>query len=149
MIEAEARALMALPKWGDPPQAWSQHRTHLGMATLEFGVTDAVGAAITGMHVELAVLRHRRLRISSLKFTLFSLQGVHLERAYQLNVAGRAGLRPTDHDFPHEHMGPTRYQGAPAWCNLDLVGALALFCQRCNLTLTIAVPDVDAFALEP
>lgn len=82
-------------------------------------------------------------------FTLFSLEGVQLERAYQLNVAGRSGLRPADHDFPHEHMGPTRYQGEPGWCNLNLAGALALFCQRCNLTLTTAVSDVDAFALEP
>jgi len=145
----EARRIMAVRRWGDPPATWAQHRTVRGMVTMEFGVVDPLGAAIVGQHVELAVMRSQRLAQQSIKFTLFAFDGSTLERVYQLDINGRSGLRPGDHDFPHEHIGSDRIVGAPDWNTLGLRGALALFCQRCTLTIDPPVPDIDDFALRP
>lgn len=147
MTEAEARALMALPKTGDPPGAWAQHRTHKGMATLEFGVLDDDGATRPGLHVECAMVRGPRAAFTAWKITLFTLDGYALRRVYQIENPGRAGMRPGDHQFPHEHVAETRQPEDATWQHITFGAMLATFCTRCNLTLTGPIPDPDAFAL--
>lgn len=147
MTEGEARAAMALPKWGDPPSSWAQHRTHRGIATLEFGVVDADGSELPGLHVELCVTRGTRVAFTAWKITLFKLDGFAPRRAYQVDNPGRSGMRPGDHEFPHEHVADARQGDNPAWQTIGFDAMLRVFCERCNLTLTGPVPDVDAFNL--
>lgn len=147
VTEQEARSLMALPKMGDPPQAWMQHRTHKGMATLTFGVLDLDGATHPGLHVECAVVRGPRVAFTAWKITLFYATGYALRRAYQIDNPGRAGMRPGDHQFPHEHIADARQVDNPHWHAIAFDDMLATFCNRCNLILTSFVPDPDAFNL--
>lgn len=149
MDAATAQTLMALPKFGDPPAAWRQHRTHGGLATLEFGLTDPNGAALQGLHVELALNLSPRLLRTGWKMTLFKLESYTPRRAYQLDHPGRAGLKAGDHDYPHEHVAEQRIDGPPAWCTLDGAGLLHHFCARTQLVLLGPVPDIHAFKLTP
>jgi len=138
---------MALTKSGDPPKEWQQHRTHAGLSTLPFGVLDPRGASIRGMHVEFAALRRPRLAGLAWKLTLFSLQNFRLLRIYQLENPGRAGMRPGDHDFPHEHVLDVRQPENPQWREFAFPAMLEHVCRQCTLTLTDSPPDIDAFAL--
>lgn len=138
---------MALEKFGEPPDRWRPHRTHEGLATLEFGVVDADGALIRGLHVEISVQRSRRIRAMAMKFTLFSFENFRNQRVAQLDCPGRSGLQPGDHDFPHLHVGDLRIGGDASWSTLGFDGLLALFCRECNLTLNGPPPNLDDIAL--
>lgn len=146
-IDREASAWMAMPKMGEPSEAWSQHRTHKGLSTLEFGLLDGDGAAIPGLHVEIARTAMPRVASVSWKITLFHSDGFRPRRVYQIDNPGRAGMRPGDHDFPHEHVGELRQADNPAWRLIGFPAMLEVFCQRCTLTLTGPVPDPTAFQL--
>jgi len=147
VTEAEALAAMTVAKTGDPPQAWQQHRTHRGLATLEFGLLDPHGAAIPGLHVECVMVRGTRVAFTGWKITLFRSDGFNTQRAYQIDNPGRAGTRLGDHDFPHEHVADARQPDNPAWAGIGFAAMLDIFCQRCNLLLGGPVPDPEAFTL--
>ncbi|MBB1161486.1 hypothetical protein [Aquariibacter albus] len=117
------------------------------MSTLEFGVVDGDGATIPGMHVQCMATTKPRLTTIAWKITLFQADGAHLLRVYQIDNPGLTGMRPGDHDFPHEHIGEPRQPDDPAWQSIGFNGMLDVFCQRCALTLDGTVPDPTAYPL--
>lgn len=145
----EAEAFLALPKWsGSMPEAWRQDKSHAGLHVLEFGVLDADGARIRGLSVRFGITLMKRTGLKAHQLTLFSSHGFSPERCYDIQTSGRHGLRPGDHDFPHEHVGHARaLPDNPAWGNIAFPEMLERFCARCTLQLTEPIPDPLSFKL--
>jgi len=147
LTEDEARRLMTLPKFGDPIGSWTQMRGHPGTATNAFGVLDIDGAAIRGLQIEFLIFRQPRLAVDRLTFTLRLFELGRLQRVYQQEINPRPRLRPADHAYSHEHIGPLRLTASPNWSTLSFPLAVRRFCEACNLTLSEPLPDFDAFDL--
>jgi hypothetical protein len=145
--EGEARALMALPKFGDPCSEWSQDRHHRGTASNAFGVVDADGATIPGLQVEFLVYRAPRTNQERYTFTLRRFELGSLSRVYQQEINTRRGLRSTDHAWSHEHIGTARIPATNDWSSLTLDAAVRRFCEQCNLSLVCPLPEIDALQL--
>lgn len=136
MTEADARALMAQAKFGDPPVEWGQHPSMSRTIEMSFGVTDELGRVIRGLLVDLRV--HGRREVVGERFVLglMRFDGAHTERVYQLDVSTHPGKRARGrHHWPHEHIGSLRCDGPDKWERMTLDEALEVFCDRINLTL--------------
>lgn len=149
MNESEGRELAKLPKWGEPKEQWAQDRPNT--FTNSFGVVDADGKQIKGVHVDLAVFISPRRGQPKFVFTLHKVEHGQPERAYQIEINAREGLRPTDHAYSHEHYGGDkagRRAADQAWAFCGFERAVTLFCERCNLTLTGPLPHYEALSLK-
>jgi hypothetical protein len=145
--EAEARALMALRKWGDPCSSWRQDRAYPGTVSNAFGVVDEQGTAIPGLVVEFEVYRAPRTRQERYTFTLRRFEMGSLARIYQQEVNTRPGLRESDHAWSHEHIGTLRVSADLVWSSLSFDVAVQRFCRQCNLTLERPLEEIDALEL--
>jgi hypothetical protein len=145
--EADARRMMAIPKWGEPMTEWRQDRSHPHTIFNAFGVVDGDGATIPGLQVELLVYRAPRVVMERYLYTLFQLELGARRRVYQLHVCHKRGVRPDDHEYTHEHVGAVRNVAAAEWAFEDSRAAERRFCVNCSLTLTEPIPDFDAFQL--
>jgi hypothetical protein len=147
MTEDEGRVLAARPKLGEPAPEWTQQRPNT--LTNSFGVVDEIGKTIRGLHVEFDVFISPRLGQTKYVFSLMRVEFGRCDRAYQLEINGRAGLRPTDHAFSHEHYGQYgRLVADNSWANASFDEAVQRFCAQCNLTLTGELPDFHGFELK-
>ncbi len=146
MNEQEARALAAIPKWGEARVEWSQARPNT--FTNAFGVVDDEGKAIKGMQVDFEVFVSPRLGLAKFVFSLRRYELGRPERVYQLHVNCRAGLKTTDHACTHEHYGEPRFNADEEWMILSFEDAVKRFCAATNLTLSDGLPDYQGFALK-
>jgi len=149
MNETDGKALASLSKWGEPQSQWSQDRPNT--FTNVFGVVDDQGKTIAGAHVELVVFVSPYLGQVKYVFSLMKVEHGIPSRAYQLEINGRKGLKPTDHAYSHEHYGGERAGRKPAdvsWANLSFDGAVELFCERCHLTLTEKLSHYSGLTLK-
>lgn len=146
---AEGQTLTSVKKWGEPLNEWSQDRPHT--YTNSFGVVDELGQSIKGLYIELNVFISPRLKIVRYVFSLMQqVPGCHA-RVYQLDIPLKEGLKPSDHDYPHEHYGTEtegKSVGKNNWLKATLSDAVNIFCEKCNLTLTEELPDYQAFSLK-
>lgn len=147
VAELEAWVAMAIAKHGEPTDQWTQTRGRPHSVSQAFGLVDADGATITGLTVEFIVYTGKQVKHNKYIFTLWRQDLGGLDRVYQQEIVHRAGLRPTDHAYSHEHIGDRRDTAIPAWGALNFRDAVERFCTRCNLTLTETLPDPDAFSL--
>jgi hypothetical protein len=145
--ESEARAIMALPKWGDPCAAWRQDRAYPCTVSNAFGVVDVMGSAIAGIQVEFEVYRASRSCQERYTFTMRRFELGSMARVYQQEINTRPGIRQTDHARSHEHVGALRAPAGSDWSNLSFDAAVRRFCEQCSLTLTAPLPDIDALEL--
>lgn len=149
MTEEDGRALAGTPKMGDPSNEWQQARPNT--FTNSFGVTDASGIGIPGLHVEFAVVTSPYLKLVKYIFTLMLVEFPRPGRAYQIEINLRNGLKPNDHAYSHEHYGQGpdgRYPADESWANAGFQEAVNIFCSRCNLSLENPLPDYMEFALK-
>jgi hypothetical protein len=116
--------------------------------TNSFGVVDGLGKTIKGMSVELEVFVSPRLGLPRFVFTLRQIDLKLAERAYQLHVNNRQGVKITDHAGTHEHYGEPRFNADKTWGNLSFEDAVARFCQMTNLTLTEPLSHFQEFKLK-
>jgi hypothetical protein len=146
---ADGQQLAGVKKFGEPLSEWEQVRPNT--FTNSFGVVDGLGQGIRGVHVELSVFITPRLGIVKYVFTLMRNEPGCTARAYQLDIRVQPVLKPADHNFPHEHYGTERegrLSGDRMWVKATLDQAVNIFCEKCNLTLTGALPDYQAFNLQ-
>ncbi len=146
MNEQDGRQLAGIYKRGEPREQWSQDRPNT--LTNSFGVVDALGKSIKGMTVEFEVLVSPLLGEARFVFTLRQIDLKLAERAYQLHVNKRHGVKITDHTRTHEHYGETRFNADKTWENLSFEEAVARFCQMTNLTLTEPLLHFQEFKLK-
>jgi hypothetical protein len=145
MNEAEGREIAKIPKWGEPRSIWSQDRPNT--LTNTFGVVDADGQSHKGLHAEFEVFISQRLRQCRFVFSLKKFDLGSTERAYQLDINHRSGIRRNDHHYSHEHYGESRQIADESWATLDFRSAVSLFCLKANLILTDEMPDYLSFNL--
>jgi hypothetical protein len=144
--QADGKALAALPKWASASEVWTQDVPNC--LSNVFGVLDAEGKAIKGLHVELGVFISPKHGNIKYVFTLWRVELGKPERAYQLHINHRRGLRPTDHAYSHEHYGQeVRINAEPSWATADFAQSIKLFCERCNLSLSGEVPHYQGITL--
>lgn len=146
MTEDEGRRLAAIPKWGDPRTSWSQDRPNT--FTNAFGVVDQEGKAIKGMQVDFEVFVSPRLGLAKYVFSLRHYDLGRPERAYQLHINCRPGLRTTDHGCSHEHYGEPRFNADASWSVLSFDEAVKRFCEKASLQLESPLPDYQEFSLK-
>lgn len=146
MKEEDGRRLAAAPKLGEPMEEWTQARPNTFSNV--FGVMDADGKTIKGMHVELEVYVPPRLGFPKFVFSLFQYEAGRTERAYQLEVNCRPGLRPGDHNATHDHYGEARFAADASWSSLSFAESVVRFCENTNLTFTVRLPDYQEFQLK-
>jgi hypothetical protein len=146
MDESEGRKLAGIPKCGEPRDQWAQERPNT--LTNTFGVTDELGQTIKGLHAEFEVFISPRLGLARFVFSLKRFELGRIERAYQLHINCRQGIRATDHGYSHEHYGVPRFNADASWANASFEDAVKMFCTRTNLTLTGVMPDYLGFALK-
>lgn len=147
MDDKEGKELADIPKKGEPASEWRQDIPNTFVN--EFGVLDLEDKTIRGVHVELHVFKSPRLSQPRYRFSLYKLIGRHPERAYQQEINCRPGIKPTDHQYSHEHYGETiRNVADGSWAYSDFDAALKRFCEKCNLTLIGNVPDILEFKLK-
>lgn len=146
MNEIEGRKLAAVPKFGEPRLQWEQARPNV--LTNAFGVLNAEGQTIKGLQVDLDVFISPRLGQVKYVFSLKSYNLGLVERAYQLEVNPRQGLKPTDHAYSHEHFGEKRFNADPSWATCSYSDAWQKFFKTINLTLTEELPDYQGFVLK-
>lgn len=146
MTEDEGRKLAAIPKWGEPRDQWEQERPNV--LTNAFGVLNAEEQTIKGLQVDLDVFVSPRMRQIKYVFSLKSYELGLIERAYQLEINSRQGLRPTDHAYSHEHFGNKRFNADPSWANCDFIDAWHKFCKTINLKPTGKLPDYQGLVLK-
>ena len=145
MTEDDGRELAALPKWGEPNSDWSQDRPNT--LTNGFGVLDVDGKTIKGLHVEFEVFTSPTLGLTKFVFSLMRYELGRVERAFQLEINGRPGLRRTDHNYSHEHYGEAKFKADESWAGAGFVDAVKRLCDAVNLTLTVEMPDYESFKL--
>ena len=146
MNEAEGRLLAAIPKWGEPREQWAQDRPNT--LTNGFGVVDALGRTIPGMHAELEVFISPSLGQVKYVFSLKRFELGRIERIYQLEINPRAGLRRSDHAFSHEHYGETSFKADDDWAWADFDDAVRRFCANANVEFTAEMPNYQGFILK-
>lgn len=146
MIEAEAKELASVAKWGEPNSEWRQDRPNA--FSNGFGVVDEDGKTIRGVQVDFEVCIGLRTGSTKFIFTLRRLSMGSPERVYQLEINCRGNLKPNDHAYSHEHFGDKRYVADSAWANLSFEDAVKMFCDRCNLVLVEALPNYQSFKLK-
>ncbi len=146
MDEPEGRKLASIAKWGEPREEWSQDRPSTW--TNAFGVVDNFGKTIKGMSVELEVFISPRLGFEKFVFTLHQAELKIQQRAYQLHVNNRPGLKIDDHSASHEHYGEPRFNSDQSWLRLNFDEAVDRFCRMTNLTLTQPLPHYQEFKLK-
>jgi len=147
MTEGDGRELASIPKWGEPASEWRQDRPNT--LTNTFGVLNEQGQTMPGLHVEFEVFVSPRLGQVKYVLSLMRISFGRPERAYQLEVNCRQGLKSTDHAFSHEHYGDDgRYKADSSWANASLEVAVNRFLDICKLTLTEELPDYQGFQLK-
>lgn len=146
MNEQEGRQLASIAKWGEPREQWSQDRPNTW--TNSFGVVDNIGKSIKGMSVELEVFISPRLGCEKFVFTLRQTELKLPQRAYQLEVNNKQGVKIGDHSASHEHFGEPRFISDQSWLNLSFDNAVKRFCQTTNLTLTEPLTHFQEFKLK-
>lgn len=147
---SEALALMAVQKHGSPGDQWEQNRGLSYAMTLDFGLVDADGARIRGLHVGLQARIGKSVPYDIWNLTLFVNEpGWPVRMAYQLSVNRRPGLRPRDHDYPHEHIGDAPRQQAPdEWPSWEFDDAFRHFAGRIRLSSPLP-PRPGSLQLRP
>lgn len=144
----DCRQWLALPKWGEPREEWTQDRSHRGKVANDFGLVDGDGVMIPGLQAGFVVFRPPRIVMEKFVFTLWWVEMGVYHRVYQLDINRRKGVRPGDHAYSHEHLGPIRSPADPAWAMLDFRAAVERFRSTCHLTFSQPLPDPDAIALK-
>ena len=148
MTEEEARAILVQPKWAEPAEQWQQTPTRPWEQVLSFGVLDGQSRRMRGLHIEFAVRRPKRLAVPAWKLTSFGPDGFRKQRVYQIDNPGLVGVRPGDHEFPHEHVLDARQlPDREEWRNIGFPAMREHFCERCTPVLTGPVSDPQAFQL--
>jgi hypothetical protein len=143
--EGEARQLAAIPKLAEPAE-WGQIRPHTHSNV--FGVLNLDRQAIPGLHVDLEVLVTPRLGLERFVFTLFKVDFGVTERAYQIHINQGRHLRPTDHQYSHEHYGEKSLTASPDWAYATFDQTVCRFCQKINLQLTSGLEHYTRFSLK-
>lgn len=146
MDEPEGRKLAAIPKWGEPREQWSQDRPNV--LTNAFGVVDENGRTIKGLQVELEVFISPRLGQKKCVFSLMRFEFGCTERAYQLEINLRSGLRRVDHAYSHEHYGEPSYKADESWATESFEDAIKRFCTNASVTFTTELPHYEGFILK-
>jgi hypothetical protein len=145
MNEIEAREIAKISKWGEPRGQWSQERPNT--LTNTFGVVNADGQTHKGLHAEFEVFISPRLGQTRFVFSLKRFDLGSVERAYQLDINHRIGIKKNDHHYSHEHYGEPRHAADESWATLNFKNAVERFCKNTNLTLTEEMPDYQGFDL--
>lgn len=146
MTEDDARELAKTPKKGDPAE-WCQDRPNTYTNT--FGVTDKDGIGINHLHVEFTVFISPNLGLTKYVFSLMYVEFNCRQRAYQMEINLRTGLKITDLNYSHEHYGDSlRIVADESWAYAGFRDAIKLFCDKCSLTLENELPDYSGFALK-
>lgn len=146
MNEQEGRELAGIAKWGEPREQWSQDRPNTW--TNSFGVVDSIGRSIKGMSVDLEVFTSPHLGLEKYVFTLRQTEIKLPQRAYQLHVNNRKGVKIGDHSASHEHFGETRFNADQSWLNLSYKETIDRFCVVTNLTLNRSLLHFNEFKLK-
>lgn len=145
VTEEEGRNLAVIWKKGEPRDQWHQDRPSTFVNA--FGVVDEQGKTIPGLQVEAIVWVSPVLRQEKFVFTLFKVGDGRPQRAYQMEINLRSGVKPQDHSYSHEHFGKVRYPADQEWARANFNDALKIFCKKCNLTLDGKMPDYSEFKL--
>lgn len=148
VTEAEATALLSKPLLCEDAGDWAYNKLKPGLVTLECGLVQE-DRSRAGLHIQLIFARSLKTKIATFKFTVFRMNlGAH-ERVYQIQVNAVAYAPKVWHDFAHEHLGLTRYDGNLEWLKWTFHEALDYFCRRANITFLPPLADPEAFELKP
>jgi hypothetical protein len=92
--------ILALEKYADIPDDWTDDPNHRGSRIMAFGVTSrSDGSRIQGVHVELASTASARTGLRKFAFGLYQLQPGHAAaRIYMLEVGPPENCRHRNHD---------------------------------------------------
>ena len=145
--EDEARYLLSQPSRCDDID-WAPSARPLRGHVASTGLVDLLGSS-RGMYVQLHVAASPKTKIVVYKFTVFKLESRSPRRVYQLDIEKYPKLPVHKHDYPHEHVWQTRYDGTAAWLGWSYTDALTHFKTRTNIQFEPEDPsDPDEFRLK-
>lgn len=145
---ADAEALLAVPKTA-PEQNWELlSGGKIEKWRLAVGVVTEGGEYRKALAVELLCLRSQKPFRECYKLSLFRTEFGAPRRAYQLDTTNAPLCDPTDHDWPHEHVGQDRLPLAEGAHPATFETALAHFSKRANIVFDAPLESPFAFQLQ-
>lgn len=118
LSDEDVQAIIALPKFWHGDLDWKEDPPGSDTLFAKGNLTDADGATIPGLTVELTYLRRGDFEFEcNDRFTVFKLVTTKKQRAFQVEVCPadeQSHIEPdgTKYYGPHEHVGE-RYQALP------------------------------------
>jgi hypothetical protein len=144
---AEADAILAMPKFADPPGEWVDRQNNGNQREMVFGVTDASGRTAEGLLVTLRVNAGRRIASKYWAFGIMRLDGRFAsQRVYMLEILDPTKLGHQDEREgriygTHERVGPDTVPLDPEMYRWNFGDSLNWYLQRVSLDLSDTIPN--------
>ena len=154
--EAEARAIIAMPKAILGNVEWKNNPTGSAFFKATFVVYDENGATIPGINVELSYRHSNVANECNHKFTVFKVKGTRPLRAYQIEVYPPTRQSHRENGVavfgPHQHIGE-KYEpiaGVAALTCADYESWMQEYFGRANIKFAgnYSPPELHAGQLE-